>query len=50
MKEKSSKAEFIQWMGGILLPLDLIEEREFGLKPIQTYEVDYEFFKQFDNC
>ncbi len=28
--------------------IDLIEEKEFGLKPIKSFEIDHEFFKQFD--
>jgi restriction system protein len=29
--------------------IDLIEEKEFGLKPIKSFEIDYDFFKQFDS-
>jgi hypothetical protein len=29
--------------------IDLIEEKEFGLKSIKSFEIDYDFFKQFDS-
>jgi hypothetical protein len=29
--------------------IDLIEEKEFGLKPIKSFEISCDFFKQFDS-